>query len=636
MNSGFFINDELLTLVTTKQPGKLQFNGFNKDIEVPLFFLFNKDQDPPIELNEEAKSLYYPGNPDVLGDILRFTDKKNDSLKIYGKEFNSIEILNKLMLKLLSDHHDLLPENENGSVSSNFLLVVPPYISKDLRNNLINSIPEELKPVQVINYSIPYIHSLLAEDKLPEKGNVLYVEISYSDIFFQLLSTSIVKDKPAIKVKKEDRISDTKLIFRTIQMIAEEIIELAFHKYGFASNNENLNTENEIQHLIPYAQDIFAELNTIEDWNSIEFDIELSDGTNGSVVLLKNKLQKKFAAILESEGLESKINQFLKKHKPANIVLVGENSNNWFLLDYFNSCQECKKIKHQEDYYQQVCHTVFDSIESVEKEAIPENETMELIVQEDTQVEVVEQQIIPAQIHKSDPPPRNKKAKKGKSLLLKILIPVLILIVAFLAYKYGAIISYKVNPKNIEFSSKAGEIQLLKISSFGEWQISEIPEWLKMEKVTSSGTEEILVWTADENKTNSTKKANIKVMFGNNISKSVEIIQLGEDEGIGKTSTENDTVSSFNESIETGNWSFNDLNSYIEGIRGSSDNIDFNSLFNDIDPNCEVYYYINGEKISSEDVTTFLNKIKFGGSEKLVPNSLKYNSQGKLIEFGQE
>ncbi len=529
MNSGLFINDELLTLVTTNKNGKLQFNGFNGDTEVYLFFLFNKDQNPPIELNKEARSFYYPGNPDVLGDILKFTDKKNDSFKIYGKEFNSIEILNKLMLKLLSEHNDLLSEKESSSTSSNFLLVVPPYISKDLRNNLINSIPEVLKPVKVINYSIPYIHSLLAEDKLPEKGNVLYVEISFSDIYFQLLSTSIVKDKFEIKIKKEDSISDSGLVFNTIQMLAEEIVELAFHEYGFAADNENLNKETEIQHLIPYAQDILAELNSVTDWNSIEFDIELSDGSNGSVVLLKNKLQKKFSAIVESEGLERKVNHLLKKYKPTDIVLVGVNSNNWFLLDLFNTYQECRKIKYQEDFFQKVCHTVFDSIETVEEETIPENEALELVVQDDTLAEVVEQQIIPAKFHEIEPFAENKKAKKRKSLLVKILIPVLILIMVFLVYKYGPILSYKVNPQSIEFSSKAGEIQLLKISSFGEWQINDVPEWLKMDKISASGTEEVLVWTTDENKTNTAKTANIQVFFGNNISKTIEMVQLGKD-----------------------------------------------------------------------------------------------------------
>ena len=115
-----------------------------------------------------------------------------------------------------------------------------------------------------------------------------------------------------------------------------------------------------------------------------------------------------------------------------------------------------------------------------------------------------------------------------------------------------------------------------------------------------------------------------------------EIVQHGVNKEIGKTPIENDSVSSFNEDTKTGNWSFNDLNKYIEEIRGSPEKIDFISLFNNIDPNCEVYYYINGDKISSEDITTFINKVKFGGTERLVPNSLKYNPQGKLIEFGQE
>ena len=205
-----------------------------------------------------------------------------------------------------------------------------------------------------------------------------------------------------------------------------------------------------------------------------------------------------------------------------------------------------------------------------------------------------------------------------------------------LIYWYIPILSYKVSPENIAFGPKAGEIQLLKISSFGEWHINEVPGWLKLEISTATGTEEILVWTADENITNNSKTAKINVIFGNNISKSVEIVQHGVNKEIWGTPIENDSVSSFNEDTKTGNWSFNDLNKYIEEIRGSPEKIDFISLFNNIDPNCEVYYYINEEKISVEDITTFINKIKFGGTEKLVPNSLKYNSQGKLIEFGQE
>jgi len=636
MNSGLFISDEIITLVTTSKNGGIKFNGFDGDTEIPLFFLFDKDKNPPIELSRDAKSLYYPGNPEILGDILKYTDTKNDSLEIYGQEFVSIEILNKLILKLLSDHKGELNKNGGSPDDSNFLLIVPPYINEDLQNNLIQTIPEEFKPVKIINYSIPYIHSLLVEKKLPPKGNVLYIEMGYSDIYFQLLSTTFVKNNHEITVKKEDRNSDTKLVFRTIQMIAEEIVDLAFHEFGFAANNEILIKENEIQHLIPDAQDIISELNNVDDWNSIEVEIELSDGTSGSVVIVRDKLRKKFAEIVESEGLESKIDQLLKKLKPKNIVLVGESLNNRFLLDFFNTYQECGKIVCQADYYQKICNIIFENIGDVEEKATLKNEALELVDPKHSTVEVVKDKIIPAEVYEVEPFVEKKTIRKKKGVLIKILIPVLIVIAAFLIYKFAPILSYKVNPENITFSSKAGDIQLLKISSSGEWQINDVPEWLKLEILTASGTEEILVWTADENSTNDKKTATIHVLFGYNISKSIEIVQLGANNEIEKTIIENDSISSIKKHTETGNWNFNDLNRYIEGIRGSSDKVDFSEVFKNIDPNCEVYYYINGDKISSEDITTFINKVKFGGTEKLVPNSLKYNPQGKLIEFGQE
>lgn len=636
MNSGLFISDELLTLVTSGKDGNLQFNGFDGDAEILLFFLFDKAKNPPIELNRDAKSLYYPGNPDILGDILKFTEAKNDSDKIYGLEFNSFEILIKLIHKLLSDHKNLIKGEEGNSAISNFLIVIPPYLDKELQNNLINAIPDEIKPVKLIEYSIPYLHSLLIENKLPDKGNVLYVEMTFSDIYFQLLTISPSKNGQTIKVKKEDKITNTQLVYDTIQMVSEELVDLAFDEFGFAANKDKLNKEKEILRLIPDAQDIISELNNVDDWNSIEVDVELSDGSSGAVILAKDKLQSKFAKIVEDEGLDSKLNQLLKKYKPKNIVLVGENSNNRFLLDFFKSCQECGKIKHQHDYYKKICNTVFENIDDTREQNASKDDAIELVDAKDTSVEVIEDKVIPAEVYEVEHFVEKKTIRKKKRLLVKILIPILIIIAGFLIYKFAPILSYKVNPKNIEFSSKAGDIQLLKISSFGEWQIYDVPEWLKMEILESSGTEEILVWTTDENKSNQSKTAKINVTFGNNISKSVEIVQMGVVDETGKTSLESDTTKSTEDNIISGNWNFDDLNVYIEKLRGSSEKIDFSILFNNIDPNCEVYYYINGEKISVEDITTFINKIKFGGTEKLVPNSLKYNSQGKLIEFGQE
>lgn len=631
MRSGLFINNEILTLVTTNQNGELQYSGYNGDNEVFLFFHFDKSQDPPLKLNQDARSLYYPGNPEILGELLKFTDSPLETFEIFGKEFNRLKILKKLINDIISDHNDLLFDKDKKTGASPFQLIVPPFLSEKLQNEIITTIPEKLKPVRIINYTIPYLHSLLAENKLPKNGNVLYVDMSFSDIYFQLAKTSFKKGSYEIKIEEEDKIADTELVFNTIQMVAEELVDLALDEFGFAVKNDKLNREHEFQHLIPDAQDILTELNTVEEWNSIEFDLELSDGSSGSVLLLKENLQKKFNKIVEGEGIEGKVNQLLKKYKPKNIVLVGENTNNPLLLDFFNSYQQCTKINHQSDYYRKVCQTVFENIDDAEEQATASDEALTLVETSGT-----EQQMIPSGVHEVTTIVEEKKTGKRKGILIKILIPVLILIAAFLIYKYIPILSYKVSPENIEFSSVAGEIKLLKVSSFGEWNIENVPEWIKLEKLSASGTDEVLIWTADENGENNSRTSTITVLFGNNISKSIEIVQHGINKDIGtKTTTVNDSVSLANNALNA-KWSYNDLNSYIEGIRGSSEKIDLNKLFNYVNPNCEVYYYINGEKISSEDINTFINKIKFGGAEKVVPNSLKYNSEGILIEFGQE
>ena len=635
MSAGLFINNELLTLVTTGEHGKLQFSGLNTDSEVYLFFRFDKTHKPPVKPDQDARYFYYPEHPDILGDILKFTDSKNDRYKIFNKKFNRFDVLNTIIQKVLSENIDHLAEKNGDSDASPFFLIVPSYISEKLKNKLAKSIREKIKSVNIINYEIPYINSLLAENRLPEKGNVLYVEMSFTDIYFKLMKTSFKNGNYEVNIEEEDKISDTKLVFRTIRMVAEELAELAFNEYGFAGNNDKLIKENEIQHLIPDAQDILMELSTVDEWNSIEVEVELSDGSAGPVLILKNKLIEKFAEIVESEGLESKIDRLLKKYKPASIVLFGENLNNPFLLNFFKSYQECRKIKHQDDYYTRICNTVFEKTGKTDKKSIPGDEALEVI-----KAESIEQQIVPADVIEVEPYSETKKTSKGKGVLIKILIPVLIAIAAILIYKYIPILSYKVKPETIEFGAKAGEIQLLKIQSSGKWQINDVPGWLKMEKLTDTGTEEILVWTAGDNKTNNSKTAVIHVDFGHNVSKPVQIVQHGISDKTGAktgiTPMENDTVSTLYKKSQPDKWSYIDLNTYIEGIRESSEKIDFGELFKHVDPNCEVYYYINEEKLPGEDITTFINKIKLGGIEKLKPNSLKYDSQGKIIEFGQE
>ncbi|MCD4731327.1 MAG: BACON domain-containing protein [Bacteroidales bacterium] len=629
MNAGLFINNELLTLITTSKKGNLQFSGFDGDNEVYLFFLFDKTQKPPVKLHQEKRHLYYHEHPEILGDILKLADSDKNRIKLNGKKFTGTDVLNNIIQQVLTDNQNLIFEKDGTTDGSPFFLIVPPYLSEKFKHNLVKFIQQKIKPVTIINYVFPLINGLLEENKLPAQGNVLYIEMGYSDIYFQMLSTSA--ENKEIKIEGEDKITDSKLYIKTIQIVAEELVELAFHEFGFAGDNRQLNREKEIQYLLPDAQDVLMELNAVDDFNTIEVKVELSDGSAGSVLIHKEKVNERFTKILEDEGLIGKMNQLIKKLEPDSIVLNGEFLNNPLLLNFWNGFQMSTLIKHQKDQHIKICRTVFGSLDKVKKEIKTSEKALEVI-----DVESVEPQIIPADVIEVEPYIESQKIRKRKGILIKILIPVLIVIAAFLIYWYIPILSYKVSPENIAFGPKAGEIQLLKISSFGEWHINEVPGWLKLEISTATGTEEILVWTADENITNNSKTAKINVIFGNNISKSVEIVQHGVNKEIWGTPIENDSVSSFNEDTKTGNWSFNDLNKYIEEIRGSPEKIDFISLFNNIDPNCEVYYYINEEKISVEDITTFINKIKFGGTEKLVPNSLKYNSQGKLIEFGQE
>ncbi len=651
MSSGLFINNELLTLITTSKKGNLQFSGFNGDDEVYLYFLFDKSQKPPVKLSQEKRHLYYPEHPEILGDMLKLADSDNDRIKLNGKKFTRTDVLNNVIHQVLTENKSLIFEKDGSTDGSPFFVIVPPYLSEKFKHNLVKSVQQKIKPVTVINYVFPLVNNLLNEKKLPTQGNVLYIEMGFSDIYFQLLSTSSENKGYDLKIEGEDKITDSKLYIKTIQLVAEELVESAFHEFGFAGNNNELNKENEIQHLFPDAQDVLTELNAVDDFNTIEVEIELSDGSAGTVLISKEGLQEKFTKILEDEGLKGKMNQLLKKCEPDSIVLNGEFLNNPLLLNFLNSFQVSTLIKHQKDQHIKICRTVFESLDKVEEEIKPSEKALEVI-----DVESIESQIIPADVIEVEPYIESQKIRKRKGVLIKILIPVLIVVAAFLIYKYypitsdksepiigdkvEPIISDKIEPENMEFSPGAGEIQLLKIQSSGEWQIKDVPGWLTFDKLKATGTEEIIITTSEENTTINSKVAVIHVDFENNESKFVEIVQLGISEKLVEVPEivleDVDTALTIVEKVEFVKWSFDDLNFYIESIRGSSAPIDFDKLFIHIDPGCEVYYYINEEKLSSEDITTFINKIKLGGSEKLVLNSLKYNSQGKIIEFGQE
>ena len=216
MKYGLFINNDFITFISPEDSGKLKFRGLLELDKVYLYFIYNKTLDPPIELNSEVRFLYYPGNPDVLGDLIKFIDNTNEKCKIFDKKFNRFDILNNIIQQILSENIDQL-QGEDRNTDVPFYLIFPPYISEKTRNNLINSVQKKIKPVKSVGYVTPYIYSLLNEDKLPSFGNVLYIDMGFSDIYFQVLNTSFKNKQYKIKTKQEDKIANTDLIYMILR-----------------------------------------------------------------------------------------------------------------------------------------------------------------------------------------------------------------------------------------------------------------------------------------------------------------------------------------------------------------------------------------------------------------------------------
>ena len=234
---------------------------------------------------------------------------------------------------------------------------------------------------------------------------------------------------------------------------------------------------------------------------------------------------------------------------------------------------------------------------------------------------------------------KTKKPKNLKRIVLSILIPFIIIVAGYFIYKLFLFNPDKLETESVEFGKVEsiivsppekvllevndtsvtlipviGENRTIKVNTNTDWEILQIPSWLKVEPPSGSATDSVVVFIIDnENIGQQSQELLFRAKNNPEISKAVEVIITKSEK-----------------------WTFDKLSAYIEEIRGISDAIDFDGLFKHVDPGCEVYYYIKGEKYSSEDITTFVNKIKFGAIDKIVPNSLKYNSKGKIIEFGQE
>jgi serine/threonine protein kinase len=165
----------------------------------------------------------------------------------------------------------------------------------------------------------------------------------------------------------------------------------------------------------------------------------------------------------------------------------------------------------------------------------------------------------------------------------------------------------------ISFDITSKKNDKIKVSSNTDWKFGEIPAFLKINPTSGrSGNTEVNIAIQSDNVNSTT--INILASKTNNVINSL-------------------TIDFSNQK----RWSYDDLNNYLNKIRNSSGSINFDELFTNIDPKCQVYFYFNDKKMTSaEDIKTFINKIKFGSREKVVENSIIYNSEGLITEFCQE
>jgi len=364
MKSGLFINNDLLTLGFSDDNGNIKFADYFGDKEVFLYFLYNKAKNPPLELSREARTLYYPGNTEILGDYLKFINSEDENFNIFDKKFKRFEILNTIIKNLFTENSNLLSEKNPQTDTSPFYLITPPYIGKKAKEKIINTIQEKRKIIRITDSLRPYVYYLLTQGIITAPGTILFFEMNFSDIYFYLIKTSYSNNKYKIEIKEEDVISDTKIIFEIIRIISEYLVESAGKKYSSSVVDPD-KKEYEILYNMPDAQDILLELNAIEEWTSLEIEVELSDNKGGPVVIYKDKLQNEVFKAIEQSGLKRKIDYFIKKYQPEKMVLFGDNFNNRFISDYFNNYKGCGKIKHDTDYYFHICKTVLEQNDEV-------------------------------------------------------------------------------------------------------------------------------------------------------------------------------------------------------------------------------------------------------------------------------
>jgi len=231
----------------------------------------------------------------------------------------------------------------------------------------------------------------------------------------------------------------------------------------------------------------------------------------------------------------------------------------------------------------------------------------------------------------------------NKKLIIGLSIFIAVAVLGFAGYYFYGVLMNKL-PGKVEFGQAAGETKSINVPFQSGWTFSADADWIEA-KIDPADNAHLLVVTKSANTTLQDRTAILDVLQSHGKHASIKIVQSGkapienvnQPKNIEEDKKPRESKEPQTEIKNPEMWTESDLAFYLEEIRGAAEPINYDEIFSYIDPACEVYYVIDGIKISSsEDIKTFLNKIKLGSLERLSANSIKYNNQGKISEFGQE
>ena len=689
MVSGLFINNDLLSLATLGDDGNVEFFGTEGEKEHYLWFTYNKAQPSPLKLDREARALYYPGNGKIRMNLLRLADLQLKNAGSTDPKIKWNQILDQVVEKFLSDNLRSIPSAKDKKNIRPFFLIVPPYISPGLRSLLKKSVGRRIKDVRLLEYVIPSIFSLFKDDKYPSGGNILMMDLNPPDIWFSVVSVAGGDNRFRSAVEKTDAIRGTDMYLKATRIVAEEIVESAF----FLSRPHLLSDpeakEREVLFHMPDAQDIITELNDLDEWSSVEVEINLSDGTTCPVMVYKEKLRERFHQLPESGILKDKLDHLIQKFHPHTVGLNGAIFNNPFFKELIKSYKDVNLITLPSDHYQAICRTVLEYSAVVDDLVSGKWVPMELPVQAvaGKAEEIAAEEAVPFVR------PEGERTQAVKRKIRRIILAVLLPLVALGAIYTGIrlfsgsgredrkvteVTKIHEEPPPETLTESVVPADTMKKPVEQARQDSSLPDERKTDisnaeqtvptEITPPPPEpDFLSVDRESIETIPITGEKMKLTVSSNIP--WEIVQVpawlsvqpGSGKG-GKTEIVMTITGEVSDTQDVGlmimarenpdlqkaiaikfhtswQWTYDDLVNYVESIRNKSQTINPQELYLHVDPGCEVYTYYNGQRTGdSQNVMDFLKEQRLGvGTKKIiVSNSLIHNARKKIIEFSVE